>query len=315
MLTSSKSFAVRFAVACAVSMVPVAVFAQDAAKAKSGELEEVTVTAQRFTGTLQTTPIAITAFTAEALEQKQLTNVLEAASQIPGVMMTATTGATSGARIFMRGIGQENTAILFDPAVGVYVDNVYQPRINGQFFDFFDIERLEVLRGPQGTLYGRNSDGGAIKIISRKPSFDWTASGDVAYGNYSQNDARIYVSGPLMSDKLAFSVSAVSRKRDGWTNNPNYDRPINNKNQQGYRLKFLFTPNDKFQAELGYQYLRDRSDAGMGSQIQLLGGLGVVNPKAVPGRNLFESELSGPHFNQGNIEGLALNMNYAFRRT
>ena len=295
-------------------LLPLAAFAASVPSTQqstAGQLEEITVTAQRYVSTLQTTPIAISVFTAETLAQQQITNVLDAAAEIPGVLMTPTTGATSGARIFMRGVGDENTAILFDPAVGVYIDNVYQPRINGQFFDFFDIERLEVLRGPQGTLYGRNTNGGAIKIVSRSPSFEATASGDMAFGSYQQADARVYLTGPLLADKLAGSVSAVSRRRDGWTQDPNYDRPINNKDQLGIRAKLLYKPNEAFSAELAYQFLKDRSDAGLGSQIQLLGGLGVVNPNAVPGRDLFQSELSGPQFNRGDIDGASLNMSYS----
>ena len=281
-------------------------------QAATGELAEVTVTAQRYTSSLQTTPIAISAFTEESLQQQQITNVLEAAAQIPGVLMTPTTGATSGARIFMRGVGDENTAILFDPAVGVYIDNVYQPRINGQFFDFFDIDRLEVLRGPQGTLYGRNTNGGAIKIVTKSPSFEPTASGDIAYGTYNQADARIYLSGPLIGDKLAGSVSGVSRRRDGWTMDPNYDRPMNNKDQLGLRAKLLYKPNDDFSAELSYQFIKDRSDAGLGSPIQLFGAPSATfsDPKAVPGRDLFQSELSGTQFNRASIDGASLNLSY-----
>jgi iron complex outermembrane receptor protein len=211
----------------------------------------------------------------------------------------------------MRGAGQENSGILFDPAVGVYIDNVYQPRINGQFFDFFDIERLEVLRGPQGTLYGRNTNGGAIKLVTKKPSFNWTASGDVAYGSYQQTDARIYMSGPIVADKLAASVSAVSRKRDGWTTDPNYSVKLNNKNQQAVRAKLYFTPTDKFDIEVAYDVQKDRGDPGIGSQVQLFGNpTAVVNPNAVPGRDLFTSELSGPYQNHNDSNGLSVNASY-----
>ena len=101
-------------------------------------LEEITVTAERVSSSLQTTPIAISAFTPEGLAARQITNVLQAAASIPGIMITPTTGGSNSARIHMRGAGQENGGILYDPAVGVYIDNVYMPRINGQFFDFFD---------------------------------------------------------------------------------------------------------------------------------------------------------------------------------
>jgi iron complex outermembrane receptor protein len=277
----------------------------------TGGIEEVTVTASRFASALQTTPIAISAINADTLEQRKISNILESSAAIPGIMMTPVTGASSGARIFMRGVGNENTAILFDNAVGVYIDGVYQPRINGQFFDFFDVGRVEILRGPQGTLYGRNSDGGAIKLITKSPSLnEFKAMGDLTYGNYQTADQRLYLSAPI-SDTLAGSISAVSRKRNGIMKNPNYDRPVNNKDQQGLRAKLLWQPSDAFSAELGFMHLADHGDAGMGSAIQSLGGLGVVNPNAVPGRNLLTSEFSGPQFNRGSNDGAQLNMAYS----
>jgi len=125
----------------------------------AGQLTEVTVTAERYQSTVQTTPVAVTALSMDMLEDRKVTSVEDVAAQIPGIVITPSTGSSNNARIVLRGAGQEQGGINFDPAVGVYIDNVYQPRINGAFFDFFDIARLEVLRGPQGTLYGRRSTG------------------------------------------------------------------------------------------------------------------------------------------------------------
>src|SRR5690606_30424788 len=110
--------------------------ADDAGDApKPAVLETVTVTAERFASTVQTTPVAISAMTADMLDQRQVTNVLTAAAEIPGIMITPSQGSNTSARIAMRGVGQSSAGINFDPAVGIYIDNVYQPRINGAFFD------------------------------------------------------------------------------------------------------------------------------------------------------------------------------------
>jgi iron complex outermembrane recepter protein len=210
-------------------LLPAAAMAQSAQADSESALEEVVVTAERYTSTVQTTPVAVSALSETMLQERQIIDVRQLTSQVPGIVITPATGTSTAARIVLRGAGQEQSGINFDPAVGIYIDNVYQPRINGAFFDFFDIDRIEVLRGPQGTLYGRNTSGGAIKIQTRKPSFEWTWAGDVALGNYERTDVRGVVSGPIMDDTLAFSLSAVSRKRGGFIDAPAYGRKVNNR--------------------------------------------------------------------------------------
>jgi len=156
---------------------------------ESEGLTEVTVTAERYSATVQTTPVAVTALSTEMLTDRRVTSVEDISAQIPGIVITPSTGSSNSARIVLRGAGQEQGGINFDPAVGVYIDNVYQPRINGAFFDFFDIARLEVLRGPQGTLYGRNTSGGAIKLETLRPSFNWTTSGELTGGEWDTQRA------------------------------------------------------------------------------------------------------------------------------
>ncbi|GIL38474.1 TonB-dependent receptor domain-containing protein [Roseiterribacter gracilis] len=227
-----------------------------------GQLEEITVTAERREAALQKTPLAVSAFSGNMLAERQINNVREAAANVPGILIQTTTGVSNAARIFMRGVGQDNAGLFFDPSVGVYVDNVYYPRINGAFFDFFDIERLEVLRGPQGTLYGRNTSAGAIKIISKSPSYDqYSVAGDVAFGSYSTIDVRGYVSAPIIDGKVAASVSGLHRSRDGLTTDVGLNnQKVNDKAYDAGRVKLLFTPDDKLRVEVSLDGVYDKSD-------------------------------------------------------
>jgi iron complex outermembrane recepter protein len=274
-------------------------------------LDEVTVTAERFGATVQTTPVAVTAISSEGLQERQITNVLQAATEIPGIVITPSTGSSSSARIVLRGAGQEQGGINFDPAVGIYIDGVYQPRINGAFFDFFDIERLEVLRGPQGTLYGRNTSGGALKIETRNPSLvDWTWSAQAAAGNWEAREAKAYVSGPIIEDKLAFAVSGVLRERDGFLWGTAYGERIGDMDRRAERAKLMWRPTENLDIVFSGYAMQDYSHPGVGVPLQV--GPGVVLPEAHPGRDLTVTESFGPLFSRLNNSGASINATYSF---
>jgi iron complex outermembrane recepter protein len=274
-----------------------------------GSLAEVTVTAERFAENVQTTPVAVTALSSDTLATRQVTSIQNVSSSIPGIVISPATGSSNSLRIVLRGADQEQGGINFDPAVGVYIDGVYQPRINGGFFDFFDIKSLEVLRGPQGTLYGRNTSGGAIKITTLDPSFQWTGRTEVAAGNWASKEAKAWVSGPLVPDLLAFSVSAVYRYHDGFISDPYYDRRIGNMDRRAERAKLLFTPGEKFRAVLSVFAMQDYSDPGVGVPLQV--GLGAVDPYATgENRDLTTSEVFGPMGQSLNNNEGSLNMTY-----
>lgn len=274
-------------------------------------LPEVTVTTERYKSTVQTTPVAVTALNPEVLTQRKVTSVQDVQAQIPGIVITPSTGSSNSARIVMRGVGQEQGGINFDPAVGIYIDGVYQPRINGSFFDFFDIASLEVLRGPQGTLYGRNTSGGAIKIETRRPEMTgFTASAEAGLGNWAGNEVKGFVSGPIIPGKLAFSLSGVQRYHDGYFDDPYYDRRIGNLKRWGERAKLLFTPFEGFEATLSVYAMQDYSDPGVGVPLQV--AVGVVDPYAnnTFNRDLTRTEVFGPIGQSLNNNGASLNMTY-----
>jgi iron complex outermembrane receptor protein len=302
--------------AIGAASVPVAAGAADAAAATGAAegttIGEVVVTAERFKSTVQTTPVAVSAFSPVMLQERQVISVQQFSSQIPGLVITPATGTSTSARIVLRGAGQENSGINFDPAVGIYIDGVYQPRITGAFFDFFDIDRVEVLRGPQGTLYGRNSSGGAIKIETKRPSYAWHWGGDIAFGEHSLAEARAFVTGPIVEDQVAFSLSGVSRKRDGFLTAPSYyGRKVNDKDSQAFRAKLLFNPIEKLEIQLSGDYQQDHSDPGIGVPLQA--PIGVDTQYATgAGRDLTRTELFGPTFAKLQSVGGSLNASYQF---
>jgi iron complex outermembrane receptor protein len=186
-------------------------------------LMEVVVTAQFREQRLQDTPIAITAVNAELLESRNQTSLAEVAEQAPNVILTETGGAFGpGMSARIRGIGQGDYIAALEPGVGIYVDDVYYPSLTGANFDLLDLDRVEILRGPQGTLAGRNSEGGAIKMYSAKPKGDGTGSVRGTYGSRNLVDLRAMGDFALIQDKLFARISGVSREQDGYVTRLDY---------------------------------------------------------------------------------------------
>ena len=193
-----------------------------AADSDSG-LEEVIVTAQFREQKLQDTPIAITAVSAEMLEARNQTSLNKVADQAPNVILTETGGAFGpGVSAAIRGIGQGDYIAALEPGVGIYVDDVYYPSLTGANFDLLDLDRVEILRGPQGTLAGRNSEGGAVKLYSRQPQGDDSGSVRLTYGSRNLLDMRAVGDFALIKDTLFLRVSGVSRKQDGYVTRRDY---------------------------------------------------------------------------------------------
>lgn len=180
------------------------------------QIDEVISTAQRRAESAQDVPVALTVLSAEDLEVRQIEDTLDLQAYVPNLNLGTNTGTANAARIFLRGIGEDESRGLVEPAVGTYVDGVYMGRLVGSLFDLIDLEQIEVLRGPQGTLYGRNSNGGAIKITSRRPDTDaFAASGKLTVGNNDRYDVKGTVNLPV-SDTTAVRVSGLYRTRDGF---------------------------------------------------------------------------------------------------
>jgi iron complex outermembrane receptor protein len=177
--------------------------------------ETVTVTAQKREQSIYDVPVAISAFTAETIEKQGITDLTDIGKFVPNLNITGfSAGHTSSQNPFIRGIGLQDHLITTEPGVGVYVDGIYLGRQVGQNWSLANIERVEVLRGPQGTLYGRNSIGGAINIITRKPGDKPGGQVSLTAGSRGRLNGGAYVDMPL-SDEFAMSFSAAYQRRDG----------------------------------------------------------------------------------------------------
>ncbi len=217
LLRRSSGTVICAALMAGTSSVAYAQQEEEADTAMTHSLEEIIVTARKRSESIQETPIAITALSTAQLEKRNLTNLMEVGAYIPNVVMNSspsTSGGGNNSQIYIRGIGQSDFLFTTDPGVGIYVDGVYHPRTLGGVMDLLDLERVEVLRGPQGTLFGKNTIGGAIALTSQKPMGDGTGYLEVTTGRFDRLDIRGSFDVAL-SDTLAAKVSMSSKNRDG----------------------------------------------------------------------------------------------------
>lgn len=180
-------------------------------------LEEIVVTARRRAENLQNVPVAVTAFSNDTLNRNGAADLGDVQNLVPNLVLHE--GDASNAVVYIRGVGQIDSLAFADPGVGIYLDDIYLGRAQGAFLDVYDLERIEVLRGPQGTLYGRNTIGGAVKYVSRKPGNEFEGELGIKVGNYGRRDITGTIGGALIEDVLALKASVVSLQRDGYADN------------------------------------------------------------------------------------------------
>ena len=254
--------------------------AADAAEQAAEETGDIVVTARRTEETLQSVPASISAFNERALDRIQATDPTGLQGAVPNLNIVQGRGSSNAMNIYIRGIGQPDALQTFDPAVGVYVDDVYLSRIRGTQVDLLDLERVEVLRGPQGTLYGKNTIGGALKFVTRKPGRDTRINGSLALGSYNQFELKASMSAPI-SDTLAGGISVLRSKRDGYVEDAADDREYNDKDTIATRAALAFTPSSRVRVDLSADYSHDDAKLNVGQPLNsltyLIGG-GVLLP-------------------------------------
>jgi len=226
-------------------------------------LEEVVVTARRRSENLQDVPIAVTALSRDELKIKGASDITELAQSIPSVTFEPSRATNTTLTAFIRGVGQQDPLAGYEQGVGLYLDDVYLARPQGSVLDIYDVERIEVLRGPQGTLYGRNTVGGAIKYVTRRLSEEPSGEVSATYGSYNQVDLVGTVSLPV-GDTFRVGGSVASFTRDGYgenktTGNDQYDKDI-----FAYRLSAEWLPTDDLLVRLAYDETQDDSSAVAG---------------------------------------------------
>ena len=242
--------------ACCAALSPNAAVAQDAPAA--GVLQEITVTARRREESIQDVPIAVTAITGDALERTGATDIGELAQLVPSVTLEPSRATNSTLTAFIRGVGQQDPLAGFEQGVALYVDDVYIARPQGALLDIYDVERIEVLRGPQGTLYGRNAVGGAIKYVTRRLGTDPELRARATIGNYGQRD--LVLTGTLpFSDALRVGASVASLNRDGYGKNQTTGKGNYNKDVLAYRISAEFDPADSLSMRVSYDKTDDKS--------------------------------------------------------
>ncbi|MBV6415996.1 MAG: Vitamin B12 transporter BtuB [Steroidobacteraceae bacterium] len=226
---------------------------QDQQPAKTVALEEVVVTAQRREEKLQEVPLSITAVSAEDLDTRGIRNVLDLSGVAPNVMARPSAGALGISVISMRGSATSQPAIWVDPPIGVYLDGVYLGKAQGSVLDVVDVERVEVLRGPQGTLFGRNTEGGAINYVSRKPSGEFRGKAEIGGGEYNHWIGKLSMDLPRWGI-LSASFAARKEKMDGWAENLTGPDDLGARDQEAYRGALRFDFTDDFRVDYSYDY-------------------------------------------------------------
>ncbi|NVE94375.1 TonB-dependent receptor [Altererythrobacter lutimaris] len=216
----------------------------------------IVVTAQRREQSLQDVPISIAAVTGEQLANTQTTGFEDLERLVPSLQFQ--TGASDrDGTVAIRGFGTSGRNNELDPSVGIFVDGVFMDRTGNGVGDFVDIERVEVLRGPQGTLFGKNSPAGIVHFITKNPSFDWEGDFRASYGNFDELQVGGTISGPLIGDTVAVRVSGFRNERDGFYTNTLTGSELRNRDRWGVRGKILFEPSDEFSLVLSGDYGKD----------------------------------------------------------
>lgn len=255
--------------AIVLGMASLPVLAQEPAAAPGTQqadattLDKVTVTARRRVESIQDVPVAVSAFSESELQDLQASDVGGLQGAVPNMNIVQGRGSANSVNVFIRGIGQPDALQTFDPGVGMYVDDVYYSRINGALFSLFDIQQVEVLRGPQGTLYGKNSTGGAIKLTTRNPFDDTGGAIEVTGGSHGRAEGRFYVGGEL-NDVVAGSLAGAWLTHDGFIDDRAGQRDFNNDDTKAVRGKLVARPSDTFRATFSLDHTRQKASLSMG---------------------------------------------------
>lgn len=209
---------------------------------------DIIVTATKRTETLQNTPIAVSVTSAAQIENAQIRDLIDLQSSIPSLRVSQLQ-SSANTNFIIRGFGNGANNAGIEPSVGLFIDGVYRSRSAAQVSDLPNLERVEVLRGPQSTLFGKNASAGVISIVTQRPQFKFGGNFEASYGNFDAVTVKGSVTGPL-SETIAFSLAGNFNRRDGYVRDLNLDTDTNDRNRWGVRGQLLFEPTDALSIRL-----------------------------------------------------------------
>ena len=236
-------------------------------------LDEIIVTSRKREESLKDVPVSVTAVSGRKLASLDAQDITATADLAPNVNFSyggTSSGSSSAAVVYIRGVGQNDFVPTVDPGVGIYVDGVYLGRTVGAILDLVDVNRVEVLRGPQGTLFGRNTIGGAISLTSNEPKDELSGSISATGGSFSRTDVAGTIHLPV-SEKFKTSLSFVSKNRDGYVERLLVGDDLGDENVFGIKANLLYKPTDKLKFKLSFDYSRERENSAAEEQLNAEG--------------------------------------------
>ncbi|MET0987362.1 MAG: TonB-dependent receptor plug domain-containing protein [Steroidobacteraceae bacterium] len=222
-----------------------------------GGLDEIVVTARKRAESIQDVPVSVTAVGQAAIERNFIARIEDLQQLTPNVTLEPVSISTSSLAPFIRGIGNRAQEPVQDPAIAISVDGVYLATIVGSALDVFDVEQIEVLRGPQGTLQGRNSPGGAINITTRRPGDELGMRLEASYGSDDTYSVKAAIDGPLIPDVLGAKLAVMTSQSDGYVHDLTTGEDLTGQDTVAARVGFLWTPNDSVNLYLTADYMKD----------------------------------------------------------
>lgn len=300
----NKSY-LALAVVAAISSQNAIAEEASAAETEETGLERIEVTARKSIESLQEVPVAVTSISADEMSERGIEVLTEVQQFSPNTTLQRSRGTNSTITAFIRGVGQQDPLWGYEAGVGIYIDDVYMARPQGAVLDLLDVERVEVLRGPQGTLYGKNTIGGAIKYVTKEMSGDTEFKVQGTLGEYNQTDFKLTGQVPLIENQLYFGFGVASLQRDGYgefleSDLPDQDTENYNKDVMAYRLTLEYSPTDSLFFRLNYDKTEDESNAKGGYRLLP----SVLTDAPVPD-SVYDSYTSLPTWNKVELEGVS----------
>ncbi len=274
--------------------------------AEGPAVEELVVTARRREENLKDVPVAVSAFTAAKLEQTGAVDITVLQQQTPNLTMQVARGSNSTLISFIRGVGQQDPLWGFEPGVGLYVDDVYIARPQAAVLDVFDIERIEVLRGPQGTLYGRNTIGGAVKYVTAKIQGEPELKAKASFGSYDQRDF-VFSGKAMVSDTVGLGLTWAKFDRDGYGENVATGAEHYNKDVAAARATLEWSPTPDLFFRLAGDIVEDKSNPRHGHrEVQALNFLGQPIAGGAPLADVYDTRSGAGDKNRVEARGVSL---------